>query len=143
VKSRLFSFLALLLMAVLGGCAVAQTRPKPPPPIRDVAREERGEILTVRDTRIDISTGMASGIVAHTPTVGVGPFGVRVPVLIGGEKKTEIPGEEITIQLVTGKLISVVQELSTPPLAPGERVRILHERVDDRSRPPRIQVVRD
>src|SRR5688500_19903491 len=78
---RLFSLTAVFAVAmipVLGGCAVAQSRPTPPRPITEVAREERGQILTVRDTRIDLSTGNARSLRAHTPAVPVGPIGVRL-----------------------------------------------------------------
>jgi hypothetical protein len=134
---------SIAAIAVLGGCAVAQSRPTPPRPITDVAREERGEIISVRDTRIDLSTGTARSLRAHTPAVPVGPIGVRLPVKIGGEKRVEIPGEEITLQLASGKLISVVQPLSSPPLAPGEKVRVLHERPNDINGEARTQIVRE
>jgi hypothetical protein len=143
---RLFSLTVLFAVAmipVLGGCAVAQSRPTPPRPITEVAREERGQILTVRDTRIDLSTGNARSLRAHTPAVPVGPIGVRLPVQIGGEKRVEVPGEEITVQLASGKLISVVQQLSSPPFAPGERVRVLHERPSEISGVGRTQIVRE
>jgi len=143
---RLFSLTAIFAVAmipVLGGCAVAQSRPTPPRPITEVAREERGQILTVRDTRIDLSTGNARSLRAHTPAVPVGPIGVRLPVQIGGEKRVEVPGEEITVQLASGKLISVVQQLSSPPFAPGERVRVLHERPSEVSGVGRTQIVRE
>jgi hypothetical protein len=132
-----------MLAAILGGCAVAQTRPPPPPPIRDVASEERGEIVSVQDTRIDLSRGTNSGLRTSTPAVPVGPVGVRVPVTIGGEKRVEVAGEEITVRLASGKLITLVQALSTPPLAPGERVRVLHERVAESGGRGRVQVVRE
>ena len=135
--------LGAAIASVLGGCAVAQTRPPPPRPISDIAREERGEIISVHDTRIDLSTGNNQGLSAHTPSVGVGPIGVRLPVKVGGEKRVEVPGEEITVQLASGKLISVVQPLSSPPLAPGERVRILHERANDITGVGRTQIVRE
>jgi hypothetical protein len=131
-----------LVVGGLGGCAIAQTPPPPVKPLREIAREERGEILTVRDTKIDLSTGRQAPLRTSTPPVGVGPFGVRVPISIGGEKKVEVPAEEMTIQLASGRLISIVQELSSPPFAPGERVRVQYERVDDPGTPPRMQVVR-
>ena len=133
----------MALVAALAGCHVAQTRPPPVKPISDVAREERGEILTVRDTKIDLSTGRAAPLRTSVPVAGIGPFGVRLPASIGGEKKVEVPAEEMTIQLRSGKLISVVQELSSPPFAPGEIVRVQYERVDDPRTPARMQVVRD
>lgn len=133
----------VLVVAATGGCHVAQTPPPPVKPLREIAREDRGEILTVRDTKIDLSTGRVAPLSTSTPPVGIGPFGVGVPVTIGGEKKVEVPAEEMTIRLASGKLISVVQELSSPPFAPGERVRVQVERVDDPATMPRMQVVRD
>ncbi len=138
--------LALVASALLAGCGgvhLAQSRPPPRPPVTDIAREERGEIVTVQDTQIDLSTGRGRSIGVQGPGVGVGPFGMRVPVTIGGEKRVDVPGEEITVRLPSGKLISIVQELSTPPLAPGERVRVLYERTEDRGGPGRVQVVRE
>ncbi len=131
-------------MAWLGGCAIAQSVPPPTRPLREIAREDRGEIVTVRDTLIDLRTGMGRAISTSGPAVPVGPVGVRLPITIGGEKKVEVPGEEMTIRLASGKLISVVQELSSPPFAPGVRVRVQYERVDDPgTRTARIQVVRE
>jgi len=133
-------------LGLLGaGCAidVAQTAPPPVKPLREVAREERGEILTVRDTTIDLRTGRQAPLQARTPGVGIGPFGVSLPVNIGGERKTEIRAEEMTIRLASGKLVSVVQPLGSPPFAPGERVRVQIGPTDDPGSPPQMQVVRD
>lgn len=135
--------LPLVTAAWLGGCAIGQSVPPPTRPLRDIAREDRGEIVTVRDTRIDLRTGMGRTMGAHTPAVPVGPVGVRLPITVGGEKKVEVPAEEMTVRLASGKLVSVVQELSSPPFAPGERVRVLYERVDDPGTHARIQIVRE
>jgi hypothetical protein len=143
--ARLAPALLLAAGALLAGCGgvnLAQSRPPPRKPVTDIAREERGEIVTVRDTQIDLSTGRGRSIGMSTPPVGIGPIGMRVPVTLGGEKRVDAPAEEITVRLANGKLIAIVQELSTPPLAPGERVRVLHERSDDRGGTGRIQVVR-
>ncbi len=127
------------------GCAinVAQTAPPAIKPLREVAREERGEILTVRDTTIDLRTGRQAPLRTQTPGVGIGPFGVSLPVNIGGEKKVEARAEEMTIRLASGKLISVVQPLSSPPFAPGERVRVQYGPKDEPGSEPQMQVVRD
>jgi outer membrane lipoprotein SlyB len=69
--------------------------------------------------------------------------GVRVPVTLGGEKKTEIPGEEISVRLRDGKMVMIVQELSSPPFAPGERVRVQYEKPDELNGVSRTKVVRD
>jgi hypothetical protein len=134
--------LGLGLVALLGGCSIAQTTPPKPRPFGDIAREETGEVIAVRDTRIDLSTGMARSMTTHSPRVPVGPVGVRVPVTLGGEKKVEIPGEEITVKLPDGKLVLIVQELSSPPYAPGERVRVLYERPSEMNGVSRTRVER-
>lgn len=126
-----------------GGVNLAQSRPPPRKPVTDIAREERGEIITVRDTQLDLSTGRGRSIGTSSPAIPVGPVGIRVPVTIGGEKRVDVPAEEITVRLADGKLIAIVQELSSPPLAPGERVRVLHERTDDGRGQGRIQIVRE
>src|SRR3954471_20910511 len=121
----------LAIIAVLGGCAVAQSTPPPMRPLGEIAREERGEVVSVNDTRIDLATNRVRSLQTHGPAIPVGPVGVRVPIKIGGEKHVEVPAEEITVRLTSGRLISVVQELSTPPFASGERVRVLYERKDE------------
>ena len=145
VAASLASVVLLVFAATLAGCGgvqLAQSRPPPRKPVTDIAREERGEIITVRDTQLDLSTGRGRSVGASSPAIPVGPVGIRVPVTIGGEKRVDVPAEEITVRLASGKLIAIVQELSSPPLAPGERVRVLHERTDDGSGPGRIQIVR-
>ncbi len=132
-----------VLLVGCGGINVAQSRPPPRKPVTDIAREERGEIVTVRDTTIDLSTGRVRSLGVGAPVIPIGPIGVPVPVRIGGEKRVEVPAEEITVRLPGGKLISVAQELSSPPLAPGERVRVLYERTEDGSGQGRIQIVRE
>ena len=97
----------------------------------------------MRDTQLDLSTGRGRSIGTSSPAIPVGPVGIRVPVTIGGEKRVDVPAEEITVRLADGKLIAIVQELSSPPLAPGERVRVLHERTDDGRGQGRIQIVRE
>jgi hypothetical protein len=142
-RHSLNGWLALTMLALLGGCAVAQTTPSRPRPFSDIAREERGEVVTVRDTRIDLRTGQGRALQARSPRVPVGPIAVAVPVQIGGEKKVEVPGEEITVRLSSGKMILIVQELSSPPFAPGERVRVLYERRDAGNGEARTRVERE
>ena len=136
-------FVAAVGLTGCGGLNLAQSRPPPRKPVTDIAREERGEIITVRDTQLDLSTGRGRSIGTRSPAIPVGPMGIRVPVNIGGEKRVDVPAEEITVRLADGKLIAIVQELSSPPLAPGERVRVLHERTDDGRGQGRIQIVRE
>jgi len=139
--------IALLLWAcaLIPGCAipVAQTRPPGTRPLGEIVREERGQIISVSDTKIDLSTGQARSLSTHTPAIPAGPIGLRVPIKLGGEKRVEVPAEQITIQLANGKMISVVQELGSPPSAPGERVRVLHERPSEVTGQERTQVVRE
>lgn len=140
---HLSGWLALGGLALLGGCSIAQTPPPKPRPFGEIAREERAEVVSVRDTRIDLRTGMGRSIQARSPHVPVGPIAVAVPVSVGGEKKLEVPGEEITVRLATGKMILVVQELSSPPFAPGERVRVLYERRNEVTGESRTRIERD
>lgn len=135
----------VLLALGAGGCSVnvLQTAPPPMRAITEIAREEPGKIVTVRDTKIDLASGRVAPLRTQTPRIGVGPIGVSVPVTIGGERKGQVPAEEMTIELAGGKLISVVQPLSSPPFAPGERVRVQYEKVDDPRTGGRVQVVRD
>lgn len=136
-------FAMLAMAAALGGCAVAQSHPPPPRPLGEIVRQERAVVVSVADTRIDLRTGMGRSVGAHMPAIPVGPYGVRLPVQIGGEKRVEVPAEEITVRLVDGKLILVVQELGSPPFATGERVRVLYERPDETTGVSRIRVVRE
>jgi hypothetical protein len=134
--------LGLSLATWLGGCAMTQATPPKPRPFGEIAREEKGEVIAVRDTRIDLSTGMARSLSTPSPRIPVGPIGVRVPMTLGGEKKVEIPGEEITVKLPDGKLVLIVQELSSPPYAPGEQVRVLHEQPSELNGVSRTKVER-
>jgi hypothetical protein len=144
VRVRYFGLLlAGALIGLLGGCAVAQTTPPRARPFGEIDREERGEIVGVRDTRIDLRTGAGGRTMrAHTPHIPMGPIAVAVPVKIGGEKAIEVPGEEITVRLSTGKMVTIVQELGTPPFAVGEQVRVLHERRNESTGQSRVRVER-
>jgi hypothetical protein len=135
-------------LTAFSGCAipaipVAQSTPPPPRPLGEIVREERGEVISVSDTRIDLSTGKVNSLSTRTPAIPAGPIGLRVPIKLGGEKRVEVPAEQITVQLANGKMISVVQELSSPPFAPGERVRVLHEKPSDVNGQGRTRIVRE
>jgi hypothetical protein len=119
---------AFLLVGCLGGCAVAQLEPAPPRPFGEIDHEDRGVIASVHDTTIDLRTGQVRGLRTSAPMVPAGPFGISVPITIGGEKKKQVPAEEITVRLPSGKLVFVVQEQSHPAFAVGEQVRVLHEK---------------
>jgi outer membrane lipoprotein SlyB len=43
----------------------------------------------------------------------------------GGTKLDNVRGEEITVQLKDGQVVTVVQERSDPPMASGERVLVV------------------
>jgi hypothetical protein len=128
---------------LFGACAVGQSAPPPPRPFGEVESEEAGAVLSVHDTMIDLRTGQSRSFQAHAPPIALGPIAVAVPVSIGGESRRDVPGEEITVQLASGKLILVVQELSHPAFARGERVRVLHERPNLVTGESRTRVVRE
>ena len=140
-------FSAALLAASalwLGGCAVAQTEPPAQRPFGEVERFERGVVAAVHDTMIDLRTGQSRAIATRTPTIPVaGVVGVALPVTLGGEKRRDVPGEEITVRLVDGKLVLIVQELSHPAFATGERVRVLHERPNHITGESRTRIARE
>src|SRR5690242_8606299 len=93
------------MLSGCGGISMAQSRPPPVRPITNIAREEAAEVVTVSDTRLDLSTGRGRAMTAHSPAIPVGPLGLRVPVSVGGEKKMDVPAEEITVRLLSdGKL---------------------------------------
>lgn len=135
--------LALAFVGMAGGCAVAQTVPSKPRPIGEVVREAQGEVMSVRDTTVDLRTGRGRTLPGPSPRVPLGPIAVRVPVTVGGEKRVEMPAEEITVRLKSGEIIVVVQELSSPPFATGERVRVLYGRPDESTGQTRIKVERE
>lgn len=141
MRSVRYAFLALPVLMALSGCGGVNLASTPPPPaqsIRDIARTERGVIMTVRDTKLDLRTGRAAPLQTSTPRL----LGVGVPVNIGGEKKIEVPAEEITVKLPSGKMVGVVQPLSSPPFAVGMRVEVVYEKVDDPRDGQRMEVRR-
>lgn len=128
VRRQIFFLTGMAVAALLaGGCAIGQSTPPPPKPFGEIASEEEGEVVSVHDTMIDLRTGQARALHSSGPLVPIGPVAIPVPITIGGERKHEVPGEEITMKVREGKMILVVQELSEPPFAVGERVRVLHE----------------
>ncbi|MBI5768554.1 MAG: hypothetical protein HZA93_12215 [Verrucomicrobia bacterium] len=135
------SFLAALVLGA--GCAVSQSAPPPPRTFGEVESQERGVIVTVRDIMVDRRTGRGPDATVRTPHIPVGPIAVAVPIALGGEKRQDVPGEEITVRLAGDKLIVVVQELSSPALAPGERVLLQREKPSLLTGDSRSRVVRD
>lgn len=134
--------LALFGVCLIAGCSVAQTTPAAERPFGEVASEERGVVAAVHDTTLDLRTGRVRGLQTQLPTIPMGPVAVALPVTIGGEKRQDVPGEEITVRLPSGKLVLVVQERGQPPFAPGEEVKILHEKPNYISGESRTRVVR-
>ncbi|MCX6956399.1 MAG: hypothetical protein NTV51_30050 [Verrucomicrobia bacterium] len=132
----------LAVASLLGGCALAQSEPPPPRPFGEIAREERGVVASVQDTMIDLRTGQVRTLRSRSPTVPVGPVAVSVPVTFGGEKRRDIPGEEITVRLASGKSLMIVQEQGQPPFAVGEQVKVQHEKANEVTRESRKRVVR-
>lgn len=135
--------LLALCAGLVGGCAIARSTPPPPRAFGEVVGEETGVIVSVHDTMIDLRTGQSRSFQTHTPAVPLGPIAVALPVSVGGEKRRDVPGEEITVRLPSGKLILVVQELSHPAFARDERVKVLHERPNLVTGESRSRVVRE
>ena len=127
---------------LLGGCSVAQIIPAAPPPFGEVASEELGVVAAVEDTMIDLRTGQGRALQTSAPMVPVGPVAVSLPITIGGEAKREIPGEDITVKLINGKMVHVVQAQGSPPFAVGEQVKVQHEKPNRITEESRTRVVR-
>lgn len=128
---------------LVGGCAVGQTEPPAERPFGEIESVERGVVVAVHDTMIDLRTGQGRSLRTSTPSVPLGPIGVAVPITIGGEKRRDVPGEEITVRLPSGRLVLVVQALSHPAFAVGEDVKIVHEKPHYISGESRTRVARD
>jgi hypothetical protein len=141
-----FASALVLAVLVVGGCqgglAIGQRAPLPSAPPGEIEREESGEIVTVYDTMLDLRTGRASGG-RVAPYVPIGPVAVAIPVTIGGESRRDVPGEELTVRLMDGRLIMIVQERASPAFGKGERVRVLHEKENPISGQARIRVERE
>jgi hypothetical protein len=139
------ALLAAVALAELAGCKAPQVLSSAPPDVRpfgDVEREEKGVVASVHDTMIDLRTGMGRSMVTRSPHVPVGPVAVSLPVVIGGEGRRDVPGEEITVRMPDGKLVFVVQQLSQPPFAVGEAVKVQYEKPNYITEESRTRVVR-
>ena len=77
---------------------------------------------------MDLRTGQARPLRTSLPTVPLGPIAVAVPIAIGGEKRRDVPAEEITVRLSSGKLVLIIQAQGRPAFAVGEQVKIVHEK---------------
>ncbi len=110
--------------------------------VGSVIKSQGGEIVSVRDVLIKApstnagSTGMGARIgsaagrsaIFGGPAAAVGAAGAVVGEAIGGvagARADDKVGEELTIAVEGGQTITIVQERSDPPMAPGERVRII------------------
>ena len=124
-------------VVVLAGCSQRANLPVYNPSQTGVAMHvETGEVVSVRDVLIKpdgpsaTSTGsiLGAGAGRSAVTGNPGPLGGAVGSVVGasvGSRLDEKAGEEITIAVEGGLTIVVVQERSSPPLAPGERVKIV------------------
>jgi hypothetical protein len=128
---------------LLSACAVGQSAPPPPREFGEVEYEERGVVAAVSDTTIDLRTGRGPAVRMNTPHIPLGPIAVSVPVSMGGESRWDVPAEEITVRLATGKYLLVVQPQAHPAFAPGEPVKVQHERPHHITGESRMRVVRD
>ena len=107
-----------------------------------VIRSQSGEILAVRDVVIKASitqagsTGMGARIggaagrsaIYGGPAAAIGAAGAVVGEAVGavaGARADDKRGEEITVLVEGGQTVTIVQERGSPPLAPGERVKII------------------
>jgi outer membrane lipoprotein SlyB len=142
-RRLLFGAMTGGLLLLAGGCATKQTLPaNESSQIGTVIKSQRGEIVAVRDVVINApspatrSTGMGSRIgsaVGRSAVPGgVGILAGAVGAVVGeaagsmtGPKADDKAGEEITVVVEGGKTIMIVQERGSPPLAPGERVRLV------------------
>ena len=146
MKTTKIFFAAVAVAALLTGVGCGSSRSNLPvydsSRVGTVIKSQGGEVLSVRDVLIKApssaagSTGMGSRIgsaavrsaIYGGPSAAVGAMGAVVGEAVGavaGAKMDDQVGEEITVSVEGGQTVTVVQERSNPPLAPGERVRIV------------------
>lgn len=127
---------AVVWLVAANGCASSAQRPVySPSQTGHIIREERGEIVAVRDVTIappapagGAGRRIGAGIGAGVATGSIERAAAAIGSVIGGDigaKADEKAGEEITIRLNTEEVIIVVQERGEAPLAVGEKVRVL------------------
>jgi outer membrane lipoprotein SlyB len=132
---------ALVAVAILGGCAASQSGSAYE---RRQARTEQtvrmGVVEHVRDVKLEgtksgvgtVAGGAVGGIAGSTVGQGRGSaVGAVIGAVIGGvagsaaeEKVTQKPGLEVTVKLDNGTMVAVVQE-ADEQFNVGDRVRIL------------------
>ena len=135
---------AALAVAVLGGCAYPQGAGDYRAYQVGAAQEVRfGVVESVRDVRlggpntgVGAASGAALGMVAGS-NVGGGSgqiAGAIAGTVLGGiighnveESANQRPGIEVTVQLDSGRYVSVVQGVDEL-FQPGDRVRVLYGR---------------
>jgi outer membrane lipoprotein SlyB len=130
------------LATVWAGCSSAASSKTPvytQAEIGQAINQQAGEIVSVRDVIITPNSTVSRGAQGAGSRVGsaavVGaitgsPLAIASAVgsLVGetgGSKLDNVRGEEITVQLKDGQVVTVVQERSDPPMAPGERVLVV------------------
>jgi outer membrane lipoprotein SlyB len=130
------------LLAALAGCSSAASSRTPiytQAEIGQAISQQSGEILSVRDVIITPNSTVGRGAQGAGSRIGgaavVGaitgsPLAIASAVgsvvgEAGGTKLDNVRGEEITVQLRDGQVVTVVQERSDPPMAPGERIVVV------------------
>jgi outer membrane lipoprotein SlyB len=127
----------------LGGCTNTSRLPVyESSQVGSVIKTQGGEIVSVRDVVIKApsssagSTGMGSRIgaaagrsaiyggAAAAASAATSVVGEAIGAVAGARADDKL-GEEITVAIEGGQVVTIVQEQSKPPLAPGERVRIV------------------
>jgi len=137
--------LAIAAAGALAGCASEPPATSAPLiPRGEVVRQASGEVVMVRDVTIDLSreARMRTPRVPIPVPIGIGILHVPMRVPTAGTAQ-EAPGEELTIRLSNRESVLVVQERSDPPLAIGERVRVLYEEADPTTGKSKMRVERE
>jgi outer membrane lipoprotein SlyB len=142
-STPLFCVAAAAFVGLTVSCSTGGKTVYEPSQTGVIMKEKVGQVMSVRDVIIKppdnggifnrgnpgANVGGAVGRAAATgESVGVAVAGIageEVGRAIGGQFDLKA-AEEISIKLDEGdEMITIVQERSTPPLAPGERIKIL------------------
>ena len=130
-----------MVAAFITGCS---SSPRSNLPVYDsaqigqVIREQRGEVVAVRDVLIRApstpagSTGTGSrigaatvaGIITRSPVAVASAVGSVLGGNVGARVDDRL-GEEITVMVEGGQSVIIVQERNGPPIGIGERVKVL------------------
>ena len=131
---------ALILVEFTSACANSNRTVYTASQTGQIMTEDRGEVVSVRD--VVIESGSPIGLLSASPGRKIGsaigrsvatgstmPAKIAVGETVGGELGAHLDdkaGEEISIRIAgSDRIVIVVQERSSPPLAAGERVRVL------------------